>query len=110
MIPLTDEEKYSYNKSRYCHICRNKFNNNTDNNECQKVRDHDHYKGKCRGAAHRKCNLEYKVPKGIPAVLNNGSKYDYHFILRHLAKGIDGMECFGEYAEKYITFKVPLRK
>ena len=110
MIPLTDEEKYSYNKSRYCNICRNKFNNNTDNKEYQKVRGLDHYTGKYRGAAHRKCNLEYKVPKEIPVVFHNGSKYDYHFIIRELAKGIDGMECLVEDAEKYITFKVPLRK
>ena len=31
-------------------------------------------------------------------------------IIRELAKGIDGIECLVEDAEKYITFKVPLRK
>ena len=43
-----------------------------------KVRDHCHYTGKYRGAAHSACNLQYKVPKSIPAVFHNGSNYDFH--------------------------------
>ena len=50
---------------------QNKFNN------YQKVRDHDHYTGKFRGAAHSICNLRYKVQREIPVVIHNGSKYDY---------------------------------
>ena len=36
-------------------------------------RDHCHYTGKFRGAAHSECNLRYKVPKEIPIVFHNGS-------------------------------------
>ena len=32
----------------------------------RKVRDHCHYTGKYRGAAHSKFNLEYKIVKEIP--------------------------------------------
>ena len=32
----------------------------------QKVRDHCHYTGKCRGAAHSICNLKFNVPNEIP--------------------------------------------
>ena len=32
----------------------------------QKVRDHCHYTGKFRGAAHSIYNLNYKVPQEIP--------------------------------------------
>ena len=39
----------------------------------QKVRDHCHYTGKYRGAAHSTCNLSYKIPKEIPVVFHNGS-------------------------------------
>ena len=77
----------------------------------QKVRDHCHYTGKYRGAAHNICNLRYKVPKEIPVVFHNGSTYDYHFIIKESAKEFEGnFDCFGENTEKYITFSVPIKK
>ena len=48
----------------------------------KKVRDHCHFAGKFRGAAHSICNLRYKVPREIPVKIHNGSKYDYHFIIK----------------------------
>ena len=50
-----------------------------------KVKDHCHYTGEYRGAAHNICNLKY-VPKKIPTVFHNGSNYDYHFIIKQLAE------------------------
>ena len=41
-----------------------------------KVREHCHYTGKYRGAAHNICNLRCKIPKEIPIVFHNGSTYD----------------------------------
>ena len=70
MIPLTDKEKESHENQQICHICEKEFS--TDN----KVRDHCHYTGKYRGAAHNNCNLNYKIPKEIPVVFHNGSTYD----------------------------------
>ena len=103
MIPLTEEEKESYENQEICHICKKEFNN--DN----KVRDHCHYTGKYRGAAHNKCNLRYKIPKEIPVVFHNGSTYDYHFIIKQLAREFKGnFECLGENTEKYITFSAPI--
>ena len=49
-----------------------------------KVRDHCHYTGKYRGAAHNICNLRYKISKEIPVVFHNESTYDYHFIIKEL--------------------------
>ena len=60
MIPLTKEEKDNYNKENICHICKKDFNND------MKVKDHCHFTGKYRGAAHNMCNLRYKIPKNIP--------------------------------------------
>ena len=69
-----------------------------------KVRDHCHYTGKYRGAAHNTCNLRYKIPKEIPVVFHNGSTYNYHFIIKELVKEFDGN------TEKYITFSAPIKK
>ena len=104
MIPLTKEEEDDYNKENICYICKKEFNND-------KVRDHCHFTGKYRGAAHNTCNLRYKIPKNIPVIFHNGSTYDYHFIIKELACEFDGnFECLGENTEKYITFSVPIKK
>ena len=49
IIPLTNKEKESYKKQKVCQICEKKFS--TDKKYC-KVRDHCHYTGKFRRAAH----------------------------------------------------------
>ena len=109
MIPLTTKEEIYHNKQKICYICKKEFNNN--DKEQQKVRDHCHYTGKCRGADHNICNLRYKVPKEIPVVFHNGYTYGYHFIIKELLKEFDGnFECLDENTEKYITISVPLKK
>ena len=109
MISLTTEEKIHYNKQKVCYICKKEFDNN--DKKQQKVRDHCHYTGKYRGAAHNICKLRYKIPKEIPVVFHNGSTYDYHFIIKELAKEFEGnFECLGENTEKYKTFSVPIKK
>ena len=67
--------------------------------------------GKYRGAAHNICHLRYKQLKEIPVVFHNGSVYDYHFIIKKLAKEFDRQfKCLGENTEKHITFSVPIKK
>ena len=42
-----------------------------------RVRDHDHFSGKYRGAAHAKCNIQMKSNKNrTPFLYHNGGKYD----------------------------------
>ena len=115
MIPLTDKEIMSYEEQKVCHICKKGFC--YDKNEknkfklYQKVRDHCHYTEKFRGTAHSICNLTYKVQREIPIIIHDGSKYDYHFIVKELAEEFNGQfECLGENTEKYITFSVPIKK
>ena len=107
MIPLTDEENKSYEGQESCHIYKGKFcTDEHDENykNRKKVKDHRHYTGKFRGAAHSICNLNYKVPKNIPIIIHNAS-YDTHFIINQLAKEFKGeLDCIGENMEKYITF------
>ena len=109
MDPLTEEEG-SYKNQELCHICEKEFC--TDNNkEMRNVRDHCHYTGKCRGAAHSKCNLNYKIVKEIPILFHNRSVYDYHFIIKYLAREFKGnSECLVENTEKYTSFTVPFKK
>ena len=108
MIPLTNEEKESYEKQKVCYICKKEFS--TDK-KYRKVRDHCHYIGKFRGATHNNCNLRYEIPKEIPVVFDNGSTHDYHLIIKKLAKECKGkFDSLGEITEKYITISVPIYK
>ena len=111
MIPLTKEEKKIHRKQKKCYICKKIFCTNDSNKEYFKVKDHCHYTGKYRGAAHNICNLRYKTPKEIPVVFHNGSTYDYHFIIKELPEDFEGQfECLGENTKKYITFSVQIKK
>ena len=117
MIPLTHEENDSYKNQRVCHICKKEFIFDIDScNEnrymkYRRVKDHCHYTGKYRGAAHDICNLRYKTPKEVPIVFHNGSTYGYHFIIKKLAKEFEGQfKCLGENTKKCITFSVPIKK
>ena len=111
MIPLTDEENKFYKKQKVCYMCKKQFSNDDDNKNYHKVRDHCHYTGKYRGAAHSICNLRYKTSKEIPIVFHNGSTYDYHFIIKEVANEFEGQfECLAKNTEKYITFSVPIEK
>ena len=100
-------------KMKACHICKEKFCMDKDDENYKnrkKFKDHCHYTGKFRGAAHSKCNLNYKVPKDIAIIIHNAS-YDTHFIINQLAEEFKGkLNCIGENMEKYITFSVQIKK
>ena len=111
MKPLTKKEEEMYNKQKGCYICKKRFSTDDDNKKYHKVRDHCHYTGKYRVAAHKTCNLRYKTPKKIPVVFHNGSTYGYHFIIKELAEEFEGQfEYLDKNAEKYISFSVPVKK
>ena len=43
-------------------------------------------------------------------MFNNGSTYDYHFIIKQIAEEFEGeFKCLGENTKKCITFSVPLK-
>ena len=76
----------------------------------KKVKDHCHYTGKFRGAAHSKCNLNYKVQKETPVIIHNAC-CDTDFIINRLAIEFNGeINCIGDNMENYITFSVPIKK
>ena len=98
MILLTDYENVIYETQEECHICKRDFCYDKYEEKkfklYRKVTYHCHYTGKFRGAAHSICNLNYKIPKEIPVKIHNGSKYDYHFVIKELSKEFKGeFEC-----------------
>ena len=53
---LAKEQHESYEKARICYICEEKFENEClKDKKYPKVRDHCHYTGEQRGAAHSSC-------------------------------------------------------
>ena len=114
IIPLTDKEKETHENKKVCYICEkefSKYNKSKYYKNLKKVRDHCHYMGQDRGAAHSICNLRYQIPNEILIVFHNGSGYDYHFIIRQLAKEFEGnFEFIGENTEKYISLSLTINK
>ena len=56
MILLTKEEKKMHNEQKVCYICKKRFSTDNNNKKYHEVKDHCHYTGKYRGAAHDFCN------------------------------------------------------
>ena len=66
---LTKEQQETYENVKICYICKEKFEiKYLEDKNYRKVRDHCHYTGGHRSAAHSICNLKYIVPKKIPIV------------------------------------------
>ena len=100
MQPLTKSQLKEYKRATKCHICFKPFG------EKGKVRDHCHYSGLHRGAAHFSCNLQYKIPSYIPVVFHNLAGYDAHLFIRELAKYTTGKGVIAEIIEDYISFSI----
>ena len=83
MIISSDELK-QFDEATKCWICNEEFDDTADEKDYRKnkkVKDHCHYTGRFRGAAHNSCNLNYKKPKFIPVVFRNLSGYDSHLFI-----------------------------
>ena len=90
MITLTNEEKKIHREQKVCYICQKRFSTDDGNKKYHKVKDHFHYTGRYRGAAHDICSMRYQKPKEIPVVFHNGFTYDYHFIIKELVEEFEG--------------------
>ena len=106
MDKLTYEQKIEFRNATNCSICGKKFEPDD-----AKVRDHCHFTGKYRGAAHVKCNLDYSFKFfKIPIFFHNLKNYDAHLIIAkanelnielNQNKKID---VIAQNSEKFITF------
>jgi Recombination endonuclease VII len=85
---FTKADELTHVNSTHCHICELPLTkgihaSEADDNDIT-VRDHCHITGKYRGAAHKSCNLNYKLPKFYPVIMHNLSGYDVHLFIKHL--------------------------
>ena len=94
---MTEKDKENFAKAEQCHICDMPLDED-------KVRDHCHFTGKFRGAAHNECNLKYKVPKFIPVIFHNLSGYDSHLFITNFGTSEGDISCIPNNEEKYISF------
>ena len=101
MNKLTNEQNLEFITAQECHICFKKFSTTK-----KKVRDHCHYTGKYRGAAHSSCNLRYRIPDYIPVIFHNLAGYDAHLFIKELAKHTTKMGVIAKNTENYISFSV----
>ena len=107
---MTEQNKTDYENATHCWICEKEIGESKNN---PKVRDHCHFTGKYRGAAHKSCNLKLKINPGktkIPVVFHNLKGYDSHFIIQKLHTTKGNITCIANNAEKYISFSVAQRK
>ena len=95
------EEAERFKKETKCWICKQDFNNDKD----VKVRDHCHFTGRYRGAAHNSCNLKYrKKPDFTPIAFHNLAGYDSHLFIKELGFSEGNINCIPNNEEKYISF------
>ena len=106
MDELTNEQKLEFKLSSHCSICGKKFEPDDE-----KVRDHCHFTGKYRGAAHVKCNLDYSFRYfKIPIFFHNLKNYDAHLIIARANElNIElnrnkRIDVIAQNSEKFITF------
>ena len=97
---FTEENKKQFNTASNCWICGEELKHN------DKVRDHCHYTGRYKGAAHNSCNLKYSKPKSVPVFFHNLTGYDSHLFIKKLGSSNpkENIECIPNNEEKYITF------
>ena len=96
------KEQKLFNEATICHICSLELGED-------KVRDHCHFTGKYRGAAHNKCNLKCKKPKVLPVIFHNLQGYDAHLFIKELYRLEGDLVCIPSTEEKYITFNKKIK-
>ena len=103
-----DEAEIAFDDATECHICSKTFENEKD-----KVRDHCHFTGKFRGAAHLNCNLQYKISKQkykLHVIFHNLRGYDAHLLMQSVQKKHGKITVIPTNMEKYISFSIgPLK-
>ena len=96
------KETKLFNEATICHICSHELGED-------KVRDHCHFTGKYRGAAHNVCNLKCRKPRLPPVIFHNLQGYDAHLFIKQLYRLEGVLECIPSTEEKYISFNKKIK-
>ena len=99
--PINQKDFQSATK---CHICEQKLFKNKETGRILKVRDHCHFTGEYRGAAHNECNFKCKKSLILPVIFHNLQGYDSYLFIKQLAKVSGDLSCIPSTEEKYISF------
>jgi len=78
-LQMTEAQETFFQHTNVCYMCEKDFSTNI-----VKCRDHCHFTGKFLGAACQSCNLERRKPCDLKIFMHNGSRYDFHFIVKSL--------------------------
>ena len=103
-LNLTSQEEKEFQSATICHICEEKLSKDEKSKEIFKVRDHCHFSGKYRGAAHNECNLSCRKPMFLPVIFHNLQGYDAYLFIKQLAKVPGDLFSIPTTEEKYISF------
>ena len=76
-----------------------------DNNNIV-VRDHCHFTGKFRGAAHQTCNIMYRKITKIPSFFHNFTGYDSHLLFQSLSTLKKSPTVLAKSLEKFTTLTI----
>ena len=101
-IRLTSREEKEFHKAVLCHICKKPLDDD-------RVRDHCHFTGKYRGAAHNSCNLQCRKPMILPVLFHNLQGYDAHLFIKQLSRLPGDLTCIPSTEEKYISFSKKIK-
>ena len=104
LLNLTPQEEKDFQSATICHICEQDLFKDKEAGKILKVRDHCHFTGEYRGAAHNQCNLKCKKPFVLPVIFHNLQGYDSHLFIKQLAKVLGDLSCIPSTEEKYISF------
>ena len=107
-LRLIKEEQRSFEKATVCHICHKPLNRGVWGAE-PPARDHCHFTGQYRGAAHNCCNLQCRKPMILPVVFHNLQGYDAHLFIKQLSSIQGELNCIPSTEEKYISFSKKIK-
>ena len=101
-LRLTAKEEKEFHKADLCYICTKPLDDD-------RVRDHCHFTGKYRGAAHNSCNLQCRKPMILPIIFHNLQGYDAHLFIKQLSQIPGELTCISSTEEKYISFSKKIK-